>query len=84
VTPVLTVLCGREPTGARETASRFGIPEVASDWRTVISRDDIDIIDICTPGDTHAEIALAALKAGKHVLCEKPLGLSPQEWCTSR
>jgi predicted dehydrogenase len=52
---------------------RWGWAESATDWREVIARDDIDVIDIVTPGDTHAEIAIAALEAGKHVLCEKPL-----------
>jgi predicted dehydrogenase len=54
-------------------ADGLGWEGYATDWRAVIARDDIDLIDICTPGDTHAEIALAALAAGKHVLCEKPL-----------
>ena len=52
---------------------------VETDWRRVIARDDIDLVDICTPGDTHAEIAIAALEAGKHVLCEKPLANSVDE-----
>src|SRR6201990_206456 len=54
-------------------ATRLGWAAATTDWRELIARDDIDVIDICTPGDTHAEIALAALAAGKHVLCEKPL-----------
>src|SRR5690606_38881836 len=54
-------------------AAEFGVPEASDDWRAAVARDDIDIVDICTPGHTHAEIALAALAAGKHVLCEKPL-----------
>src|SRR3954451_5243019 len=57
--------------GAR--TARLGWEESSTDWRALVARDDIDLIDICTPGDTHAEIALAALAAGKHVLCEKPL-----------
>lgn len=56
-----------------------GWAESATDWRDVIVRDDIDIVDIVTPGDSHAEIALAALAAGKHVLCEKPLANSVAE-----
>ena len=52
---------------------RLGWAEWSTDWREVVARDDVDVVDICTPGDTHAEIALAALEAGKHVLCEKPL-----------
>src|SRR5699024_821163 len=53
--------------------SRLGWEEHATDWREVIAREDIDIVDVCTPGFLHAEIAIAALEAGKHVLCEKPL-----------
>jgi predicted dehydrogenase len=63
-------------TNAERTAAaagRWGFDETATDWRSVVGRPDIDVVDICTPGDTHAEIALAALAAGKHVMCEKPL-----------
>ncbi|MBN9239807.1 MAG: dehydrogenase [Micrococcales bacterium 70-64] len=69
--PVMQVVVGR--TGAEASAEKWGWQESASDWREVIARDDIDIVDIVTPGDSHAEIAIAALEAGKHVLCEKPL-----------
>jgi predicted dehydrogenase len=71
--PRMSVLCGRDPAAVAAAAGRLGWDESATDWRAVVARDDIDLIDICTPGDTHAEIALAALAAGKHVLCEKPL-----------
>ncbi len=57
----------------RPSAEKWGWAESATDWREAIARDDIDIVDIVTPGDSHAEIAIAALEAGKHVLCEKPL-----------
>ena len=67
------VLVGRDAGAVKEAAGRYGWAEAATDWAAVIGRDDIDIVDICTPGDTHAEIALAALAAGKHVLVEKPL-----------
>ena len=69
----MSVVCGRDPAAVAAAADRLGWEGYATDWRAVIARDDIDLIDICTPGDTHAEIALAALAAGKHVLCEKPL-----------
>ncbi|MGP3535967.1 Gfo/Idh/MocA family protein [Microbacterium sp. RD1] len=67
----MAVLVGRHDPDS--SARRWGWGEAATDWRDVVARDDIDIIDIVTPGDTHAEIAVAALAAGKHVLCEKPL-----------
>lgn len=69
----MSVLVGRDPAAVSQAAGRWGWAEAATDWREIIGRDDIDIVDIVTPGDSHAEIAIAALKAGKHVLCEKPL-----------
>jgi predicted dehydrogenase len=60
-------------------AEKFGWEHVETDWRALIARDDVDVVDVCTPGDTHAEIAVAALEAGKHVLCEKPLANSVAE-----
>ena len=71
--PEMTVLVGRRPEAVAAAAETWGWAETATDWREVIARDDIDVIDIVTPGDSHAEIAIAALQAGKHVLCEKPL-----------
>ena len=63
-----------------ETArQRFGFDEASSDWRSVIARPDIDVIDICTPNNVHAEIAIAAAKAGKHIICEKPLARGGEE-----
>ena len=73
VRPEMRVLCGREPSRVEAAATRLGWAETETDWRRVVARDDVDLIDICTPGDTHVEIAVAALEAGKHVLCEKPL-----------
>lgn len=67
------VLVGRDATAVADAAAKYGWAESATDWRTVITRDDIDIVDICAPGWMHAEIAVAALEAGKHVLVEKPL-----------
>jgi predicted dehydrogenase len=75
----MQVLCGRDATRVAEAATRFGWEESVTDWRDVIARDDVDLVDVCTPGDTHAEIAIAALEAGKHVLCEKPLANSVAE-----
>jgi predicted dehydrogenase len=71
--PEMTVLGGRDEERTREAAQRWGWAGHATDWREIVTREDIDLVDIVTPGDTHAEIALAALEAGKHVLCEKPL-----------
>lgn len=73
LTPELTAICGRNRDAATAAAEKMGWASVETDWRDLIARDDIDLIDICTPGNTHREIALAALAAGKHVLCEKPL-----------
>jgi predicted dehydrogenase len=77
--PEMAVIVGRNPETVAESAAKWGWAEWATDWREVISRDDIDIIDIVTPGDSHAEIAIAALDAGKHVLCEKPLANTVEE-----
>jgi predicted dehydrogenase len=71
--PRLTVLAGRNQDAVTDAAERLGWASTETDWRRVIQRDDVDLVDVCTPGDTHAEIAIAALEAGKHVLCEKPL-----------
>ncbi|MFF2298142.1 Gfo/Idh/MocA family protein [Arthrobacter sp. NPDC058127] len=67
------VLVGRDAEQVAGAAARYGWAESATDWRQVIERDDIHIVDICAPGWMHAEIAIAALEAGKHVLVEKPL-----------
>lgn len=64
---------------ARDAAKTYGFEEYATDWRDVVNRPDIDIIDICTPNDTHAPIAIAAAKAGKHILCEKPMSMTVAE-----
>ena len=71
--PEMTVLCGRNAEAVEAAASKLGWNEVETDWRKLLTRDDVQLIDVCTPGDSHAEIAIAALEAGKHVLCEKPL-----------
>ncbi len=73
------VLVGRDADAVAAAAARYGWAESATDWREVIAREDIDIVDICAPGALHAEIAVAALAAGKHVLVEKPLANSLSE-----
>jgi predicted dehydrogenase len=79
VTATMQVLCGRDERRARAAANRLGWAEAETDWRRVVERDDIDVVDVCTPGNSHAEIAIAALEAGKHVLCEKPLANTVEE-----
>ena len=77
--PRMAVLVGRDLEKTTAAAQKWGWGETATDWRAVIERSDIDVVDIVTPGDSHAEIAIAALAAGKHVLCEKPLANSVRE-----
>ncbi len=67
------VICGRNPDDTEQARDKFGWQEASTDWRAVVARDDIDIVDISTPGHLHAEMALAAAQAGKHIVCEKPL-----------
>ncbi|WP_285042485.1 Gfo/Idh/MocA family oxidoreductase [Plantibacter sp. LMC-P-059a] len=75
----LVAVSGRDAEAARAFADRFGIADVETDWRALLTRGDVDVIDICTPGHLHAEIAIAALDAGIHVLCEKPLANTLEE-----
>ncbi|MEU8255138.1 Gfo/Idh/MocA family oxidoreductase [Micromonospora inaquosa] len=75
----MALICGRDTAKVADAADRLGWDAYTTDWRDLINRDDIDVVDICTPGDSHAEIALAALAAGKHVLCEKPLANTVEE-----
>jgi predicted dehydrogenase len=71
--PVLKVVVGRNESRVKEAQARLGFESFATSWQEVLARKDIDIIDICTPGDSHAAIAIAAAEAGKAILCEKPL-----------
>jgi predicted dehydrogenase len=77
--PHTAVLCGRDASKVAEAADRLGWESTETDWQAMLARSDVDLVDICTPGDTHMEIAVAALDAGKHVLCEKPLANSVAE-----
>ncbi|MDT0117003.1 Gfo/Idh/MocA family oxidoreductase [Microbacterium sp. PRF11] len=77
--PEMSVLVGRDADRTRAAADTWGWTQTSTDWREVLERDDIDVVDIVTPGDSHAEIAIAALAAGKHVLCEKPLANTAAE-----
>ena len=69
----MAVLCGRNREAAAAAAAKLGWDSVETDWKAMLARDDVQLVDICTPGSSHADIATAALEAGKHVLCEKPL-----------
>jgi predicted dehydrogenase len=77
--PVLKAVCARNAVRAKGFAENWGYESIETDWRALIARKDIDLIDIASPNDTHAEIAIAAAKAGKMVLCEKPLGRTAAE-----
>ena len=77
--PELRAVCGRNESAVRRFADRWEYQSVESDWRALLKRDDIDLIDIASPNDTHAEVAIAAAQAGKMVLCEKPLGRNLRE-----
>ncbi len=76
IQPVRKLLCGIPEKPLQEFAAKWGWEECTTDWREVVNRPDIDIVDIATPTNLHAEIAIAAAKAGKHVFCEKPIALS--------
>jgi predicted dehydrogenase len=77
--PIMAAICGRNEAGVSAAAGQLGWQSYETDWRKLIERKDIDVIDVSTPGNLHAEIAIAAAQAGKHVLCEKPLGNSAGE-----
>ncbi|MHB1426149.1 MAG: Gfo/Idh/MocA family protein [Gemmataceae bacterium] len=77
--PILKALCARSADKAKAFAGTWGYESIETDWRKLVEREDIDLIDICTPNNTHAEIALAAAKAGKMILCEKPLSMTGAE-----
>ncbi|MER7577650.1 Gfo/Idh/MocA family oxidoreductase [Streptomyces sp. NPDC126514] len=77
--PVLAAIAGRDAGAVRAAADKHGWAAAETDWRALLARDDVQLVDVCTPGDSHAEIAIAALEAGKHVLCEKPLANSVAE-----
>jgi predicted dehydrogenase len=80
--PEMVALAGRDVDAVTAAADRLGWASVETDWKQLLTRDDVHLVDICTPGDTHAEIAIAALEADKHVLCEKPLANSVDEAIT--
>ena len=77
--PVLKAICARDAAKAKGFAAQWGWDSIETDWRKLVERHDIDLIDIASPNDTHAPIALAAAKAGKMILCEKPLSMNGPE-----
>src|SRR5689334_6190464 len=77
--PVLHTVCARNASPAETFAEKWGYERVETDWRKVVESPGIDLVDIASPNDTHAEIAIAAAKAGKMVMCEKPLGRNAAE-----
>lgn len=77
--PVLKVACGRHEEPLREFAERWGWEEIETDWKKMVERDDIDIVDIAAPQNLHHDIAIAAARAGKHIFCEKPQALNYQQ-----
>ncbi len=77
--PVMKVVCGRDSAAVAEFAKRWGWENSSSDWRDAVTRKDVDVVDISTPGYTHRDIAIAAAEAGKHIWCEKPLTFTVAE-----
>jgi predicted dehydrogenase len=77
--PVLKAVAARKEDRVKKFAENWGYESFDTDWRDLIARKDIDVVDIASPNDTHREIAIAAAKAGKMVMCEKPLGRTAQE-----
>src|SRR2546430_8033155 len=77
--PVLKAACARSQDKVKPFADKWGYESVETDWRKLVERKDIDLIDICTPNNTHADIAIAAAQNGKMILCEKPLAMNGAE-----
>src|ERR1041385_6293544 len=77
--PVLKAACARDASKIKEFAQKWGYESTETDWRKLLERKDIDAVDICTPNNTHKEIAIAAAKAGKMILCEKPLSMDAKQ-----
>jgi predicted dehydrogenase len=77
--PRMAAICGRDQAAVAAAAARLGWPAWETDWKRLVQRDDVGLVDVCTPGSSHAEISIAALEAGRHVLCEKPLANTVDE-----
>jgi len=79
LSPRMQAICGRDEAGVKDAANSLGWESYETDYRLLLERDDVDLVDVATPGNTHHEMAIAALEAGKHVLCEKPLANTLRE-----
>src|SRR5512137_2480647 len=77
--PVLKAICDSNEEKAKAFAAQWGYESVETDWRVLLARKDIDLIDICLPNNMHAEVAIAAAQAGKMIICEKPLALNGEQ-----
>jgi predicted dehydrogenase len=77
--PVLQAVAARDGAKAEQFAATWGYASVETDWRKLVERDDVDVVDICTPNHLHHDIAIAAAQAGKMILCEKPLSMNVAE-----
>src|SRR5947208_1422837 len=75
----VAAICSRRPESVAKAAESLDIPDTSTDWESFVQRDDLDLISICTPVDVHAEQTIAAIEAGKHVLCEKPQALTADD-----
>ena len=76
IIPVKKMIVDMNEAIAREAKDKFAFESYSTDWHDVVNNPEIDVVDICTPNNVHAEIAIAAAKAGKHIICEKPLALT--------
>jgi len=75
----MTIICGRTEKNVRQVQEKWGWQEYSQDWKEVVKRNDVDVVDVATPNNTHVPIIIEAAKCGKHILCEKPLGISVAE-----
>src|SRR5947208_3266956 len=74
--PVMQAICGRDEAKVKAAQTQYGWKSLETDWKKLIARPDIDLVDVSTPNNSHAEISIAAARAGKHVFCEKPLAMN--------
>ena len=76
--PILKMVCGRDAAKTEAFARRWGFEEFSTDWRTVVEREDVDVVDLSLPQSLQPEVAIAAAKCGKHIFCEKPMALTAE------